>query len=746
MKLRIISIVLCLALLLSVSALADVMGEPIDGCSAVLAEGVVLTEQNYWTGKDLRGEHYLTLAPDSAARPAVVSSARLWAQQRLDAAAVAMEQQGMHVLAGSNGGFYTIATGEPVGLVISGGVLRADDAGLEAVGFRADGSVIFGKPEMRMQLRSEEQSLPIAALNRTAGAGLRLYTADCTEKITPAGESFCVFCDADSSLQPGGSVTLTVRSVTETDEPVSLPEGQMLLLLEKNASGEPAALPSMLREGAELTLEIGCADGWEDVDSAVGILYPLLRDGEIVDGLQSAAAPRTAVGVKADGSIVLYTVDGRQSGYSVGAGLTDVARRLQELGCVTAGALDGGGSTRMAAQMPGDSSLSTVNRPSENRNVVNYILIGVPAASPSRAVRLTLYPLHINALSGAEIPLTVKATDQNGYPVSVPQGITYSVSGGIGSVKDRIFYAKGTGSGTVTVSAPGLVSVEIPVRVTESPEKLELYGEVYGKKTTSLTLEPGQEVDLTVRATDRHVLLTGDDCLYSWELEPAAGTVDETGHIIPGDATDTGLLTVRAGDSVVEIPISVWTGVPFRDVSVRDERFSAVKYVYENKIFQGVSETEFAPDTVMSRAMLVTVLWRMCGQPEASAAAGFADVAADNWYGPAVAWAAETGLVNGYSAEWFAPDDDLTREQILTILHRWAGLPAPDETIETDVEDTDDYAVTAMKWAIQNGLVTPEPEAGLQPRAPMVRAGVAEVLQRWSLLASEEAEENYGNS
>ena len=144
----------------------------------------------------------------------------------------------------------------------------------------------------------------------------------------------------------------------------------------------------------------------------------------------------------------------------------------------------------------------------------------------------------------------------------------------------------------------------------------------------------------------------------------------------------------------------------------------------------------FEPGTVMNRAMLVTVLWRMEGQPAADAYATFADVEPGAWYADAVAWAAENGIVNGYSPEVFAPGDDLTRQQILTILHRWAGLPEPPEDGEAFPEDAaaDDWALAALNWAAAAGVYV-DPGDGFPPvRAPMTRADVAVALMRYETL------------
>ena len=756
MRRHIISILLAVSLLafLAAPALGDgaaedegALGERVDEWTAYLAEGAELAGESFWTGSDLRTEYRLTLAPGSTAVPVVVSGEPLRAQRTLLEAAEGLEAEGLHVLGGVNGGFYTVATGEPVGLALSGGALLHDDEGLYAVGFRPDGGAVFGRPAGTQTLRAGEAAWPVAAWNRLAKAGFSAWTPDCDEAVTLPEHTMCALLTAPEAPGLSGEWELTVeRAFVSDGAAFTVPEGTLLLTLPpvpaEEEDGEPTApaLPEAFAEGAAVTLQCACAEGWEDVESAVGILYPLIENGEIAEGLTASAAPRTAIGLREDGTLILYALDGRRSGHSVGGGLTHAAERLLELGCVTAGALDGGGSTQIAAFLPGDAGLRIFNRPSDGkpREVANYILLAVPAAPTGEAAQLSLEPLHINAVAGAAIPLTVRAADENGFGALLPEELTFTVSDGLGEVRDGQYYAAGTGSGTLTVSAPGLRSASIPIRVTESPEELLLYGERYGRKTEKLTLEPGYEVDLTVRAYDRHILLSGNDLCYTWSLESAAGTVDETGHLIPGPTSGTGMLTVAAGERAAEIPITVWTGVPFRDVPVYDPDFDAIRYVYEHGLFQGTAEDVFEPETVMNRAMLVTVLWRMEGEPAPAQPAAFADVAPDAWYAAAVAWAAENGIVNGYSAEQFAPEDDLTLEQILAVLHRRAGTPEPPEGEDAPVwpEDTDahGWALAALRWAAAAGVCVWDETAVPAPRAPMDRAGVADVLMRYDSL------------
>ena len=723
----------------ALETLLDLSGTetPIDARAAELGKGVVLRQASYWTGSDYQTEQYITISPGSPYRPMVYSGDPLTAGGTLAGRAAEVEAMGLHVAAGVNGGFYTMANGVPVGIIAENGALRSDDEGLNAIGFRAGGGAIIGRPEIALTLDTGTTDMipVVSTLNRTRGDYLALFTSDFSGTTSAAGEGWNVFCipSNNGKLPMSGSVTLTVERVELADGPVAIPEGRMVLSL----GSADSYWMEHLSPGDTLKLNISCARGWEDVESAVCLLYPLVEDGGLVAGLEkdAGAAPRTAVGVRADGGVVLYTIDGRQSGYSVGKGLDAVAKRMLELGCVAAGALDGGASTQLSAVLPGDTELTNINRPSAARNVVNYLFVVTQDRPAGAAARLALYPMDIDALAGAEVQLTVKAVDENGYPAAVPEELTFAVTEGLGAVRDGVFYAAGGGSGVITVSAPGLEPAAIPVTVADTPDDFTVYGEVYGQRITALELDAGQEVDLTVRAYYNHVLLTGGDETFTWDLEPTAGTVDGTGHVTAGAASGKGILTVRAGERGKEIPITVWSGIPYSDVPVTSPRFEAVRYVYEHKLFEGTEDTIFEPETVMDRGMLVTVLWRMNGEPETAKPAAFEDVDPDEWYGPAVAWGVERGIIEGHSDTEFGPEDVLTKEQIMTILWRYAGRPEALPAMwgaNADAGKESPYALDALVWALTPEKELFERESGyILPQAAMTRAAVADVLMRY---------------
>ena len=178
----------------------------------------------------------------------------------------------------------------------------------------------------------------------------------------------------------------------------------------------------------------------------------------------------------------------------------------------------------------------------------------------------------------------------------------------------------------------------------------------------------------------------------------------------------------------------------FRDVKKTAWYYDAVEYAVANGIFQGVSEDTFAPNRAMTRAMLVTTLWRMVGSPEQETAAVFTDTEPESWYDKAVAWASANEIVTGYPDGSFAPNRDITREQMATVLYRFAAWQEKDTSFDanldgfTDKDSVSDYAVDALCWATENGLVQGMADGELMklcPRNTATRAQTAAILQRY---------------
>ena len=177
----------------------------------------------------------------------------------------------------------------------------------------------------------------------------------------------------------------------------------------------------------------------------------------------------------------------------------------------------------------------------------------------------------------------------------------------------------------------------------------------------------------------------------------------------------------------------------FKDVKSNSWFKKAVDFVYTYGLMNGMTEDTFAPNAAMSRAMLVTVLWRAEGSPEPKGSAPFTDLKA-KWYKKAVAWAYENEIVKGMTATTFAPDAALSREQIAAIMYRYSEYKGGDVSARADLSGfpdgskTHSYAKDAMSWAVAEGLISGVKQGSvhyLDPRGNATRAQVATILLRY---------------
>lgn len=183
----------------------------------------------------------------------------------------------------------------------------------------------------------------------------------------------------------------------------------------------------------------------------------------------------------------------------------------------------------------------------------------------------------------------------------------------------------------------------------------------------------------------------------------------------------------------------------FIDVTKNDWFYDAVYAVWEKELMNGTTATTFEPQTMTTRGMLVTILYRMEGSPEVVSPNSFSDVAADMYYAKAVAWAAENGIVTGYDDETFGPEDVLLREQTAAILYRYAKYKGMDVATDGALEFDDadmigGYAQDAMLWAVSVGLINGVDENTLAPKDGTERSHMATLLTR--LVAMTEAKDD----
>lgn len=189
--------------------------------------------------------------------------------------------------------------------------------------------------------------------------------------------------------------------------------------------------------------------------------------------------------------------------------------------------------------------------------------------------------------------------------------------------------------------------------------------------------------------------------------------------------------------------ISKGSLVSFTDVPANEWFAESVEYVKDNGLMNGVTVTTFEPATCITRGMIVTIIYRLEGSPEVKSELPFSDVNSTYYYCTPIIWASENGIVNGYSNDTFAPDDEITREQFATILYRYAEKKGIDVSVSSNGADLSsfedeskisEYAVKALSWANKNGLLKGVTESTLDPQGKATRAQAATIFMRFDKL------------
>lgn len=175
----------------------------------------------------------------------------------------------------------------------------------------------------------------------------------------------------------------------------------------------------------------------------------------------------------------------------------------------------------------------------------------------------------------------------------------------------------------------------------------------------------------------------------------------------------------------------------FEDVSRDDWFYDSVSYVIRHGLMKGVSKTEFAPNSTITRAMLVTILYRLEGEPAVTGSHSFRDAAQSGWYADAITWACENGIVTGYNASSFGPDDSITREQLASILYRYAKYKSYDTQASasllgfSDVGAVSVWSAESVQWAVAQKLISGRSATQLAPTGTATRAEAAAILERF---------------
>ena len=544
---------------------SDALGHDLAERDTELHAGTELAAGTFWSdsSSDFRRENYVVYTPSMRVTPIVTYGDTTCALTTTPAVARELEEQGWRVIAGINGDYYGVAHGVPLGSTMTDGVLRnVNHDPYYAVGFRADGTALIGNPNLHIYTQVNGAEGPeIFAFNhvRLTERGLFLYDHGFNDRHTTGtsepGVDVILSCP-DGALTIGGTLSMRVEEVLPKATDTAVPEGGYILTANLQA-GEAYTAPLLaLQPGDELLVSVvSGAGGWDEVQNLIGAPELLVQNGSVVSGLPTGSAPRTAIGQRADGSLIFYTIDGRRSGHSVGATLSMVAERLVELGCVTAVALDGGGSTTLVATMPDETAARVINMPSDGsvRAVSNHVFLVAPNAPDGMLDHIYLEPEAVRALPGAKVALRAAVMDSNYIPAALGRALTYTTDAGSVDEDGVLTLPAETGPVTVTASYRGLSASA----VVEAVEPDAILFKQNGSTIWSLTIAPGSDVSLSAQGVLNHLALPGGNDCFEWTYEGDGVTLLPDGLLSAGKDAGAGTLTVSFGELSATLPVTV---------------------------------------------------------------------------------------------------------------------------------------------------------------------------------------------
>lgn len=754
----IVSLVLVIALLCTLSlpafAAQNGSGTVLYTNKSQLTKGLTFTNTIYTNPTYGREESFaLELSPDSAVTPMVMACDTIYGGFSISSCIAYAESQGYNVVAAMNADYFN-SVKVPLGMVVENGVYKSSPAHEPAVVFLPDGKTqVISDPQVDITLTNHGsdadpahngQTVALSNFNktRTATGGMVLYSdAFSTVSTRTSGEGWNVrfkILSEESKMTPACTLELEVTECTESAEPVYIGEG--CLVLTAHADSGYRGEFEKFAVGDKVTLQTTCNDpALSAARQVTGCGDILIANGAITDPSAwdkqiSGVNPRTVLGVKADGTLLLYVIDGRKANHSGGVSLTMLANELLALGCQSAVNLDGGGSSAMSVRLPGGSACTTVNSPSDGteRPCGSYLLLVTEEEKTGRPDALHLQQDGALILAGSSMDLSVLATDTALYPATLPGDI--SIQPTAGTLEDSAYRApKQAAEDTVTLRSPttgaaGTGTIHVVDRVSGLSVKDDA-----GHNLNAISAEPGTAVQLVpaVYQYGRAVVSTKD--AFTYTVEGDVGTISETGLFTAGDKRgQTGAVTIEAGGQKVTIPVK--TPVVFTDI----QGLWAEPYItalQERGVVNGTSDTTFSPDDTIRRGDFMLMLYNAAGKPEATADSGFTDVPADAYYAAAVAWAKTQNIAAGMGDGLFDPGGTLTREQAFAFICRaltvlnvpyTEGDPAALDAF-TDAGELAEYSRGPAATLIQLQIVSGS-DGQLTPKASLTRAQMARIL------------------
>ena len=744
------------------TASADVLGNQSGGWSTYMgADTYFFNTEFYSDSVGKQNEYYVEYTPNSDVVPVVVNGTSIWGYRTIKEAEQYMYDQGYRPLAGINADYFSFKTGIPMGhTIIDGEIVSKDFYGQDAVGFRDDGTGFIGWLDIKTSVSDGNDKVEIQYINKWCQPGfdpIYLLTDKFGSSTKTSSECIYVICTpTEGRLHVDETMTVTVDDVFVYNGAIEIPDGKIVLLMDTSGTAECYNFLSRCYVGEQLVIANEAMDDgglWWEADNALSSVGGrLVENGMIGSGFEAGTAPRTAVGIKDNGNIIFYTLDGRQSGHSYGAQLKTLASRMIELGCIEAINLDGGGSTTISALFPGTETPTVVNSPSDGelRKVANFLFLRDYRQRTDVPWLVNLKDAgNTNYLSGMSSKIEIESMyDTANYEMYEPYNIDFRAETETGSYIDDDGYIIFDGSGIVNIimsGADGDVASEM-YTTYESPEEIKIFNQADWQEINEIDAAPSDEAQLALSAAAyvNGIELHSNNRLYSWSIEGNIGTVTPDGIFTFTDASDAeGNIIVSVGNVTKKIPVHVSDNISaFADTENHWAR-AIIDIMSDTGIITGMEEdgaAVFKPDNMITRAEFASMIVRYTDLDLSA----YDDVSliftdADEiplWAVGAIKAAYGAGYIMGRtnddgSAE-YAPYDNITRAEAMAILGR---LFSEDVSYSEDMYFTDSYDIP--EWAADGisklcalGIVSGYEDGTILPRNNMSRAEAAAMLYK----------------
>ena len=554
--------------ILSCSVSASILGSTfINGYTEKIGDDAYFCNNTYLSdqsGVGLQTENYIVYLPNKNITTMFGYGDKLYGSlTKTEVVADRLIGEGYDIIGGINADYFSLQTGVPMSnLIIDGEIISKDGTASYGFGFDENGNAFTGECYITASLtRADGRVMNIDCINKYRQPySMYLLNTDFSTETHGTSLGLDIIIDADTDrLKIGETIKGTVTYAECYNGSIRIPENSLVLTLDVNAPMFDDIADIAVGEEIEISVSAPTEPRWETASIGMGSTGEyILSNGVVTPGLPSGAHPRTAIGIKENGEILLYTIDGRQTGYSYGVQLTTLAQRMKELGCIEAINLDGGGSTTIVARLPGDDGISIMNKPSDKsaRKVATNIFVKNNLSPTGKIGQLMIHPTRTPyIMKGAEQVFSISASDTGFHAMNVSGKVSFDIENAQKSTitQNGVFTARDNGAVTITAQY-GDITATREVVCIESPSAINIKNEKTGEILTSLKIKRNETIDLSAVPFLGYMDVVSDDECFSWSADEKIGNINSNGTFTASNSIGaSGIISVSAGNTVKEI-------------------------------------------------------------------------------------------------------------------------------------------------------------------------------------------------